>query len=634
MRPQQALPVLLSLLLLSACKGGDKNESIDTGPYDDDQDGVLRADDCDDNSAYVGAMETWYIDDDGDGYGSTASSKEACGQPSGFVDNGDDCDDSTEFVSPIARERCDELDNDCDGTTDEDDAYDALPWYPDEDGDGYGDMYSEVLSCVAPEGTLEDGTDCDDARDDVHPGVCEVCGDDVDNDCDGIEICTGLGDADSVLYGDGRFYHAGKAARGVGDLNGDDYDDIAIGATGAGEGKGAVYAFLAPIPLGAQTVEGATASLEGTSTFELLGQGLAAAGDTDGDGYPEIAVGSPGDDTEGVDAGKVQIWSGPGLDLTATITGEAEGDQAGTTIAGLGDVDDDSYDDLLIGAPSSNSGEDLAGAVFLLTGPFDENTYAGDSTAVYYGESEGQYLGTSLTSAGDYDGDGYTDFLFGADGENSTSGQTGAVWVVYGPQIGVFGTSDVDVKWFGEALGDAAAYPANIGDVNGDGLPDIGIASPGAIEEDVPDSGIIYIWYGAHYTVIDNVRHGDAFLTGNAEGDALWMPIGGTTRGFGDLTGDGYGELWVGAKGEDTTAAEAGAAYLVPGPLEGATTLCACDIQFFGEAAGDAAGTTAVDAGDINNDGTLDLLVTAPYNDAYGDDAGATYVLSGASFFE
>ena len=96
--------------------------------------------DCD-GTIDVGAIDatTWYEDGDGDGYGDPSSTTEACDQPDGYVANDDDCDDDDGAINPDADEVCDNEDNDCDGTVDEDDAVDATTWYEDGDGDGYGD---------------------------------------------------------------------------------------------------------------------------------------------------------------------------------------------------------------------------------------------------------------------------------------------------------------------------------------------------------------------------------------------------------------------------------------------------------------------------------------------------------------
>ncbi len=145
---------------------------------DDDCDGTTDEDDASD-------ALTWYADTDTDGYGDASSTTTACSQPSGFVPDATDCDDTTSAVSPAATELCNTVDDDCDGDTDEPDASDAATWYADSDGDGYGDSATATVSCTQPTDHLSDGTDCDDTDPTVNPGVTTDTCDGVDSDCDG-----------------------------------------------------------------------------------------------------------------------------------------------------------------------------------------------------------------------------------------------------------------------------------------------------------------------------------------------------------------------------------------------------------------------------------------------------------------
>ncbi|MDP6931844.1 MAG: MopE-related protein, partial [Myxococcota bacterium] len=128
--------------------------------------------------------DTWYLDFDGDGYGSDGFSTTACEAPSGYVEDDSDCEDSDESIHPEADEVCDEVDNDCDDQIDEDDASDAVTWYADEDEDGYGEEESTTAACEAPSGFVADDSDCDDTDEQVHPAAEEVCNE-IDDNCDG-----------------------------------------------------------------------------------------------------------------------------------------------------------------------------------------------------------------------------------------------------------------------------------------------------------------------------------------------------------------------------------------------------------------------------------------------------------------
>ncbi|MCP4806565.1 MAG: hypothetical protein GY913_01110 [Proteobacteria bacterium] len=146
-----------------------------------------RDNDCDgdtDESGSIGET-TWYTDADGDGYGADASSTTACWEPSSSAKTGGDCDDANAEVSPLADEKCDGVDNDCDGNVDENSAIDTTVWYADTDGDGFGDNTSSLNACDEPSGYVDDDTDCDDTNGDINPDAKEVCDDGVDDDCSG-----------------------------------------------------------------------------------------------------------------------------------------------------------------------------------------------------------------------------------------------------------------------------------------------------------------------------------------------------------------------------------------------------------------------------------------------------------------
>ena len=222
---------ILLLPLFFSCGDTEKHETGAT-PQDGDGDGYFGPQygglDCNDNNGdiYPGASEmcdaidndcdgdvdeyaldasAWYFDADGDGYGDPAISWFACDARPGYVGNKLDCDDSRYEVNPDGSEVCNELDDDCDGTVDED-APDALTWYVDADGDGYG-IETTALACSAPSGYADTPGDCDDALSTVFPGAEEVCNaidDDCDNmtDEDAIDAATWYLDLDHDGFGD------------------------------------------------------------------------------------------------------------------------------------------------------------------------------------------------------------------------------------------------------------------------------------------------------------------------------------------------------------------------------------------------------------------------------------------------
>ncbi len=236
-------------------------------------------DDCDtlvdDDDTSLTDASTWYLDYDDDGHGGSLS-VDTCEAPDRYVANSTDCDDTDALVSPDGRETCDEVDEDCDGTVDED-ASDATAWYADEDGDGYGGG-TRTTACDQPSGTASTSDDCDDAEASTHPGADEVC-DAVDNDCDG--------DADENAT-DASIWYADGDADGYGDATSSiDACDEPTGhvsdASDCDDSDAAVN------PATAEQCDGVDEDCDGT-----VDEGASDAStwydDDDGDGYGDAAA--------------------------------------------------------------------------------------------------------------------------------------------------------------------------------------------------------------------------------------------------------------------------------------------------------------------------------------------------------
>ncbi len=156
-------------------------------------------DNCNGEIDEGGGLATWYADNDGDGYGVDTDTLESCEQPPGYAAQDGDCNDSNSAIHPFADEVCDTLDNNCNGTADEN-AIDATPWYADADGDGFGTSTDIVIACSAPPGYVDNNIDCDDGDHTVFPGAEEICEDGIDQDCDGVDAVCPTVDNDGDGY--------------------------------------------------------------------------------------------------------------------------------------------------------------------------------------------------------------------------------------------------------------------------------------------------------------------------------------------------------------------------------------------------------------------------------------------------
>jgi len=166
--------------------------SIITGDCDDSDSAIspVAEEVCDerDNNCNAevdeGVIQTWYPDLDVDGYGDEDNGITTCTPPEGYITRGGDCDDLELYANPLMLEICDNMDNDCDGSTDEPGAYGEQVFYEDSDGDGQGNLSVSMEACAPPVGYVSSSSDCDDGNNAVFLGAVEYCNSQ-DDDCDG-----------------------------------------------------------------------------------------------------------------------------------------------------------------------------------------------------------------------------------------------------------------------------------------------------------------------------------------------------------------------------------------------------------------------------------------------------------------
>ena len=545
----------------------------------------------------------------------------------GYTDDVD-CNDLDADVHPAAEEICDGVDNNCDGSVDEG----VLEtWYADLDEDGFGDEDQPTLACSRPESHVPNTGDCDDDDPNTYDGAEEVC-DGIDNDCDGqVDPCRDLSLADSKLLGESEGDQAGYAVAAGQDLNGDGFADILIGAPGqdaGGSEAGAAYVLMGPLT-GELDLSEADSRIIGAETDARVGYALASVGDLNLDGYPDLFVGAWGDDTNGSFAGAGWVVHGPvsgEIDLADEeifFLGEKSGDNAGTALSSAGDVNNDGWIDLLIGAPNYDPGGAVStGGVYLLYGPHDESLELDVADAFMQGEATADYAGQRVEGAGDLNGDGFDDMIIAAWGNDTGGSAAGAVYLVNGPISGDMSLVDADRTLVGEDPGDhAGSAVVNAGDMNGDGYSDLFVGSPDHSAEG-DGAGAAYLLHGP-IEVDMSMAGADAKIVGSRAGDH----VGSSVARVGDVNGDSFQDLAVGAYLEDTGGINAGAVYLMMGPVSGTILVDNSDGGFIGQADGDRAGWSIAGPGDVNGDGIDDVLVGAPDHDVNGNNAGAVYLM-------
>jgi predicted transcriptional regulator len=445
---------------------------------------------------------------------------------------------------------------------------------------------------------------------------------------------------------------AGTSVSIAGDVNGDGFDDILIGSY---ENRGQIYVIFGKASgLSLDTsLSNADARIICEYPSDLA-KYVSGAGDVNGDGFDDILIGAPGNSEGGNRAGQVYLVfgsaSGWSMDMSlssadASFLGENMYDYAGgdgiyrakrtiVSVAGAGDVNGDGFDDILIGAHGNDDGGEDAGKSYIIFGRatgWSRDVDLSNADASFIGENAYDYAGKYSCRAGDINGDGYDDILIGSEGNGEGGNNAGQAYLIFGRATGWSVNTDLsnaDASFIGENAEDGLGISvAGAGDLNGDGYDDIVLDAP-FNDESGTDAGKIYIIFGRDtgWSMNTGLSVTDVTFLGENAGDRAGWP----TAGAGDVNGDGYDDIVISTFWNNNDRKVVGQTYLILGKESGwpkSTNLSNADVSFIGENAGDNFGTiSGSGTGDVNGDGYDDILIGANGNDEGGSWAGQVYL--------
>ena len=410
----------------------------------------------------------------------------------------------------------------------------------------------------------------------------------------GLASITTITNRPQIIEGENAGDQFGSSLSG-GDANGDGYGDVVVGAVNYNVGRGRAYAYYgSPADLAAAPT--ATRAAPTPASNEYYGNSVASAGDVDGDGYTDVIVGAPG--TNG-SQGRAYLYQGTATGLATTPSPLNEPNAGpdsnfGFNVASAGDVNGDGYADVIVGAFRANNG---AGRAYLYRG-----TSSGLATALPVirtlnepNAATDNSFGVSVASAGDVDGDGYGDVIIGAYRSN---GNQGRAYLYRGSAAGLATTPTTLTEpsagtgnYFGVSV-------AGVGDVDGDGYADVLVGAHGTSSF----QGRAYLYRGSPTGLATTPT------TLAAPGAAVSNSYYGySVASAGDVNGDGYADVLVGAYGAGSSA---GRAYLYAGAATGLTAT-PTTLTEPNAGNGNSFGRSVASAGDVDGDGYADVLVGA-----------------------